>query len=95
MTAESESTTNEPITNSGATGVDRAEFDFEVDGAEYEFDRPTIFGAQIMEMSGIPVSEGLVQIFDDGTTLTVLPTTEVHLVPEAQFKKRPRFKRGS
>jgi hypothetical protein len=36
----------------------------------------------------------LVQLLQDGSTATVNPDDEVHLVPGAQFKRRPKFKRG-
>ena len=75
----------------GATKVD---FVYEVDGIEYHSDRPKLTGAEIMAAAGIPLAEGLVQLLPDGTTVTIAPTEEVHLVPEAQFKRRPRFKRG-
>ena len=69
-------------------------FVFEVDGVEYTYDKPTITGAQIMEMADINPADGLVQILPDGTRITITPEETVHLVPGAQFKRRPRFKRG-
>jgi hypothetical protein len=72
----------------------KADFVYEVDGIEYHSDRPTLTGAEIMAAAGIPVGEGLVQLLADGTTATVTPTDEVHLVRDAHFKRRPRFKRG-
>ncbi|MDH6215279.1 multiubiquitin domain-containing protein [Streptomyces pseudovenezuelae] len=72
----------------------RPTFVFEVDGVEYTHDKPTITGAQIMEMAGINPADGLVQILPDGTRITITPDETVRLVPGAQFKRRPRFKRG-
>jgi hypothetical protein len=69
-------------------------FVFDVDGITYEYSRPTIIGGEIMEIVGIPLSQGLIQVNDDGTTTSIGVDTEVHLVPGAQFKRRPRFKRG-
>lgn len=69
-------------------------FVFEVDGVEYTQDKPTITGAQIMAMAGINPADGLVQILPDGARITITPDETVHLVPGAQFKRRPRFKRG-
>ena len=69
-------------------------FVFEVADVEYTYDKPTITGAQIMEIAGISPSDGLVQILPDGTRKTIRPDEAVHLVPGAQFKRRPRFKRG-
>lgn len=75
-------------------GAHKVDFVYEVDGIEYHSDRRKLTGAEIMAAAGIPLSEGLVQLLPDGTTVTIAPTEEVHLVPEAQFKRRPRFKRG-
>ena len=78
-------------------GVDRGprqDFVYDVDGTTYHHDRPKITGAEIMLAAGIPSSDGLVQLLQDGSTATVNPDAEVHLVPGAQFKRRPKFKRG-
>jgi hypothetical protein len=69
-------------------------FFYEVDGVTFEHDRPRITGAEIMSAAGIPTSDGIVQLLPDGTTKTVGLNDEVRLVPGAQFKRRPRFKRG-
>jgi hypothetical protein len=70
------------------------DFVYDVDGVTYHHDRPEITGGEIMTAAGIPASDGLVQLLLDGTTATVNPHDEVQLVPGAQFKRRPRFKRG-
>lgn len=72
----------------------RPDFVYEVDGTTHHHDRPKITGAEIMAAAGIPSTDGLVQVMDDGSTVTINPHDEVHLVPGAQFKRRPRFKRG-
>jgi len=72
----------------------RAVFVFEVDEVTYEHDRPTITGAEIMAVAGISPADGLIQVLPDGTRTTVTPDEVVRLVPGAQFKRRPRFKRG-
>jgi hypothetical protein len=79
-----------------ATETDEAKkvYVFEVDDVEYTYNKPTITGAQIMAIAGINPSDGLVQILPDGTRKTITPDETVHLVPGAQFKRRPRFKRG-
>jgi hypothetical protein len=69
-------------------------FVFDVDGETYRHDRPTITGAEIMALAGISPSVGLIQILPDGTRKTVEPDDTIRLVPRAQFKRRPRFKRG-
>jgi hypothetical protein len=74
--------------------TDKAVFVFDVDGTTYDYPHPTIAGAEIMTIAGITLGDGLIQILPDGTRVTVEPTDTVHLVPGAQFKRRPRFKRG-
>jgi hypothetical protein len=69
-------------------------FVFEVEGTTYKHNRPKITGGAIMDISGIPREQGLIQIHPDGTTTSVAADQEVHLVPKPQFKRRPRFKRG-
>lgn len=70
------------------------EFVYDVDDATYQHTKPKITGSEIMTAAEIPLTDGLIQLLADGTTLTVNPDDEVHLVPGAQFKRRPRFKRG-
>lgn len=70
------------------------DFVYDVDGATYRHDRPKITGSEIMAAADIPASDGLVQLLTDGTTETIGPEDEVHLVPGVQFKRRPKFKRG-
>ncbi len=77
---------------SGPSG--QAVFVFEVESTDYEHDRPKITGGEIMDRAGIPRDQGLVQINDDGTTTSISADDDVHLVPAARFKRRPRFKRG-
>jgi hypothetical protein len=72
----------------------RTKFVFDVDDVTYEHNRPTITGAEIMTIAGISQSDGLMQILPDGTRKTIAPNESVHLVHGAQFKRRPRFKRG-
>ena len=67
---------------------------YDVDGVTYYSDRRKLTGAEIMAAAKIPLSEGLVQLFPDGTTATVAPDEEVDLEPDVKFKRRPRFKRG-
>jgi hypothetical protein len=69
-------------------------FVFDVDDITYEHDRPRITGGEIMAMAGISPSDGLIQVLPDGSRKTVAPDEVVRLVPGAQFKRRPRFKRG-
>lgn len=68
-------------------------FVFDVDGETYEADRPKVTGAELFEISGTDPSVGLVLISEDGTT-TVVADEEYRLVPKANFKMRPHFRRG-
>jgi hypothetical protein len=92
-TAPTESAEKHPAPPLGPD-VPRAVFTYDVDEVTYEYDHPTITGAEIMSAADIPVSEGLIQILPDGTRASVAPDAVIHLVSGAQFKRRPRFKRG-
>ena len=71
-----------------------AEFSYDVDGTTYYSKWRKITGAEIMATAKIPLSDGLIRLFPDGTTASIAPDEEVDLEPEARFKRRPRFKRG-
>lgn len=71
-----------------------ATFVYDVDGVTYEWNRPKITGAEIMELAGIDPSQGLVLCHEDGSQEAIAADREVHLVPRPRFKQRPRFKRG-
>ncbi|HST48110.1 multiubiquitin domain-containing protein [Jatrophihabitans sp.] len=82
------------------TGTERplsrpqAAFGYDVDGTSYEYDQPTISGGQIMFEAGIYPQQGLIQILNDGSRVTVTAADTVNLASGAHFKRRPRFKRG-
>jgi Multiubiquitin len=91
----SQSTTHAPdVAPSASHDAPHAVFAYDLDGTTYEYDQPTITGAEVMAAGGIPASEGIVQVLPDGTRETVAPDGVIHLVSGAQFKRRPRFKRG-
>jgi len=69
-------------------------FTFFVDDREFHVSDPTITGAQIMSLAGIPVDAGLQLIDEDGTQVPVPPEKVIELKPGRRFKKAPRFKRG-
>lgn len=69
-------------------------YTFFVDDREFHVGVPTITGAQIMSMAGIPLEVGLVLIEEDGTQRPVPPEEVIELKPGRRFKKAPRFKRG-
>ncbi|MDQ1740611.1 MAG: Multiubiquitin [Pseudonocardiales bacterium] len=71
-----------------------AAFGYDVDGTSYEYDQPTITGAQIMFTVGIYPQQGLIQVLNDGSRVTVTAAETVNLTAGAHFKRRPRFKRG-
>ncbi|MDZ4236508.1 MAG: hypothetical protein U1C73_22755 [Dietzia sp.] len=71
-----------------------AVFAYDLDEVTYEYDHPTVTGAEVMAAGGIPLTEGIIRVLPDGTRETVAPDTVVHLGTGAQFKRRPRFKRG-
>lgn len=77
-----------------ARDVPHAVFAYDLDDVTYEYDHPTITGAEVMAAGGIPVAEGIIRILPDGTREAVAPDAAVHLGTGAQFKRRPRFKRG-
>lgn len=65
-----------------------------VDGKEFHVETDTITGAEIMELAGIPLEVGLIQILEDGTQVSVAATDVIELKPGRRFKKAPRFVRG-
>jgi len=77
-----------------APDVPRAVFAYDLDDTTYEYDHPTITGAEIMAAGGIPATEGIIQVMPDDTRETVAADATIHLATGAQFKRRPRFKRG-
>lgn len=74
--------------------VPHAVYVFDVDEVLYEFSHPTVTGAQVMAAAGIPESEGIIQVHEDGTRETVTPAMIIKLSSGGHFKRRPRFKRG-
>jgi hypothetical protein len=69
-------------------------FAFDVDDRTYRHHQPRISGGEIMDLAGIPRSQGLVRLLDDGTTTAVAAGDDVYLVRGLHFRRRPRFKRG-
>ncbi len=69
-------------------------YTFFVDDREFHVNEPTITGAQIMSLAGIPLDVGLQLIEEDGTQVPVPPEKVIELKPGRRFKKAPRFKRG-
>ena len=69
-------------------------YTFFVDDREFRVNEPTMTGAQIMSLAGIPVEAGLQLIEEDGIQVPVPPEQVIELKPGRRFKKAPRFKRG-
>ncbi|KQH76288.1 hypothetical protein AO501_29125 [Mycobacterium gordonae] len=69
-------------------------FAFDLDEITYECGHPTVTGAEVMAAGGIPLTEGIIRVLPDGSREAVAPDTVVPLGTGAQFKRRPRFKRG-
>lgn len=69
-------------------------YSFEVDGREFQVDSPTVTGAEIMRLAGIPPEQGLLLIEEDGTQRQMQPDEVIELAPGRRFKKRPHFRRG-
>lgn len=65
-----------------------------IDEVEYHVTESTLTGAEIMQLGGIPLEVGLIQILKDGTEQEVKPDEVIELKPGHRFKKAPRFKRG-
>jgi hypothetical protein len=65
-----------------------------IDDKEYHAEKPTMTGAEIMDLGGIPHEVGLVQILEDGSQIPVKETDVIELKPGRRFKKAPRFRRG-
>jgi hypothetical protein len=71
-----------------------AGFGYDVDGARYQYDQPTITGAQLRFITGIHPQQALVRILDDGSRVTVTAAETVDLSSGAHLRRRPRFRRG-
>jgi hypothetical protein len=79
---------------SGTPHRPQAAFGYDVDGTSYQYDQPTITGAQIRFAVGLYPQQGLLRVLEDGSRITVSAAESVSLTSGAQFKRRPRFKRG-
>jgi hypothetical protein len=65
-----------------------------VDDVEFRFDHTPVTGRQIMDKAGIPFSDGLILILEDGSQKAVGLDEIFELKPGRHFKKAPHFKRG-
>ena len=69
-------------------------YTFFVDDRQFEVNKPTITGLEIMNLAGIPREIGILLILEDGTQQAVDPNQVIDLEKCKQFRKAPRFKRG-
>jgi len=65
-----------------------------IDEKEFQVHQSTITGEEIMELGGIPLEVGLIQILEDETEQQIKPDDVIELKPGRRFKRAPRFKRG-
>jgi hypothetical protein len=76
-------------------GSDAKTYTFFVDGTEYQAKQRSLTCGELMDIAGIPHSDGLIEILEDGTERACLPDEEFTFDgPGRRFKKAPRFKRG-
>jgi len=70
-------------------------YTFFVDDKELHTEKQQLTGGEIMDIAGIPHSEGLVLIKEDNTQVPIAVNETVEFEgPGRRFKKAPRFKRG-
>lgn len=69
-------------------------YTFDLEAVTYEHQQATVTGADVMAAGGIPASEGIIRVLPDGSREAIGPDTVIELATGAQFKRRPRFKRG-
>jgi len=70
-------------------------FTFFVDNKEFHTPEPQITGGQIMDITGIPRSTGLIEIMEDGSQVQINENEVIEFKGSGRrFKKAPRFKRG-
>jgi len=67
---------------------------FDLEAVTYEHRHATITGAEVMAAANIPVTEGIIRILPDCSREAIGRDTLVELATGAQFRRRPRFKRG-
>lgn len=81
-------------TNASNRDVPQPVYAFDLEEVTYEHRHATITGAEVMAAGNIPASEGIIRILPDGIRQAIGPGTVVELATGAQFRRRPRFKRG-
>ncbi|WP_405232051.1 multiubiquitin domain-containing protein [Lentisalinibacter salinarum] len=65
-----------------------------IEGAEYQWDEPTITTEQIAEVGGWDVSQGVIEVDKDNNERTLSPGEVVELKPGKGFGKKHKWKRG-
>jgi hypothetical protein len=65
-----------------------------IEGKEYTWDQDTITTAQIAEIGGWELSQGVIEVDKDNNERTLAPDETVELKPGLGFGKKHRWKRG-
>lgn len=65
-----------------------------IDGKEFQIEKGSVTGAEIMALGGIPADAGLILVLEDGTQVQVKADEVIELKPGRRFKRAPRFVRG-
>lgn len=65
-----------------------------IEGKEYPWEEDTITAAQIAQLGGWEVSQGVIEVDKDNNERTLAPTEVVELKPGMGFGKKHKWKRG-
>jgi len=66
----------------------------DIEGREYEWDKPTITVPEIRSLGSIPADQAIVQEAPDGTERTLGENEVVELKPGHRHGRAPKYKRG-
>lgn len=70
------------------------EYFIDIEGREYEWDKPTITVPEIRSLGKIPADQPIVQEAPDGTERTLAENEVVELKPGHRHGRAPKYKRG-
>lgn len=65
-----------------------------IEGREYPWDHPTISAAQIAQLGGWELSQGVIEVDDDNVEHPLAPDAVVELKPGHGFAKKVKWQRG-
>lgn len=86
--------TEHPASKPEAQAPKGPKYTLVIEGKEYPWDRDTITAAQIADLGGWDLSQGVVEIDKDNNERTLKPDEIVELKPGLGFGKKHRWKRG-